>query len=293
MASTDSPSRTLGSSGRAWIPEHVGRLAAVYPETDGVTSKYLRALISRVFPVTELMPDRLPPEVREAEALMPMGEALRQVHLPDDENLAAAARERLAFEELFLIQMAADRARRRRLSSTGVVVPYDVELARAFSASLPFRLTDGQRKAAHQVLTDLALSGPMNRLLQGDVGSGKTVVAAMAALMTCHAGFQCVVMAPTEILARQHWFTLEALLSPTGSLRASSWAAPEPGPGGRSSRGWRPATMPWWSAPMRSSRTTSCSTTSDWWWSTSSTASGSPNASACASRLGPCPTSWP
>jgi len=197
-------------------PQHVGRLAAVYPETDGVTSKYLRALISRVFPVTEQMPDRLPPEVREAEGLMPMGEALRQVHLPDDENLAAAARERLAFEELFLIQMAADRARRRRLSSTGVVVPYDVELARAFSAGLPFRLTDGQRIAAHQVLTDLAEPGPMNRLLQGDVGSGKTVVAAMAALMTCRAGFQCVVMAPTEILARQHWFTLEALLAPHG-----------------------------------------------------------------------------
>jgi ATP-dependent DNA helicase RecG len=197
-------------------PQHVGRLAAVYPETDGVTSKYLRALIGRVFPVTEQMSDRLPPEVREAEGLMPMGEALRQVHLPDDENLAAAARERLAFEELFLIQMAADRARRRRLSSTGVVVPYDVELARAFSASLPFRLTDGQRRAAHQVLTDLAEPGPMNRLLQGDVGSGKTVVAAMAALMTCRAGYQCVVMAPTEILARQHWVTLDALLSPHG-----------------------------------------------------------------------------
>ncbi|MGA3185089.1 MAG: ATP-dependent DNA helicase RecG [Candidatus Dormibacteria bacterium] len=197
-------------------PQHVGRLAAVYPETEGVTSKYLRALIRRILPVTELMPDRLPSEVREAEGLMPMGEALRQVHLPDDANLASAARERLAFEELFLIQMAADRARRRRLSSTGVVVPYDVDVARAFSAGLPFRLTDGQRRAAHQLLTDLAEPGPMNRLLQGDVGSGKTAVAAMAALMTCRAGFQCVVMAPTEILARQHFVTLEALLAPHG-----------------------------------------------------------------------------
>src|ERR1035437_10297090 len=112
--------------------------------------------------------------------------------------------------------MAAARARRRRLSSIGGCVHYDGELARAFSASLPFRLTDGQRKAAHQLLTDLAEPGPMNRLLQGDVGSGKTVVAAMAALMTCRAGLQCVVMAPTEILARQHWVTLEALLSPHG-----------------------------------------------------------------------------
>jgi ATP-dependent DNA helicase RecG len=97
-----------------------------------------------------------------------------------------------------------------------VVVPYDVELARAYSAGLPFRLTDGQRIAAHQVLSDLAEPGPMNRLLQGDVGSGKTAVAAMAALMTCRAGFQSVVMAPTEILARQHHATLEALLAPHG-----------------------------------------------------------------------------
>ena len=197
-------------------PRHVGRLAAVYPETDGVTSTYLRALIARLLPVAGQMPDRLPPEVREAEGLMPVGEALRQVHLPDDDGVAAAAQERLGFEELFLIQLAAERARRRRLSSSGVVVAYDVELARAFSASLPFRLTDGQRIAAHQVLTDLAAPGPMNRLLQGDVGSGKTVVAAMAALMTFRAGFQSVVMAPTEILARQHHATLDALLGPHG-----------------------------------------------------------------------------
>jgi ATP-dependent DNA helicase RecG len=195
-------------------PRHVGRLAAVYAETEGITSKYLRALIGGLLPVAERMPDRLPPEVREAESLLPVGEALRQVHVPDDEGAAAAARERLGFEELFLIQLAAERARRRRLGSLGVMVGYDVEVARAFSASLPFRLTDGQRIAAHQVLTDLAAPGPMNRLLQGDVGSGKTAVAAMAAMMTCRAGFQCVVMAPTEILARQHYATLEALLAP-------------------------------------------------------------------------------
>lgn len=197
-------------------PQHVGRLAAVYPETEKVTSHYLRALIGRLLPVAQQMPDRLPPEVREAEGLLPLAEAVRQVHLPEDEAQAEAAQERLGFEELFLIQLAAERARRRRLSSTGVVIGYDVELARAFTASLPFQLTGGQRVAAHQVLTDAAAKGPMNRLLQGDVGSGKTVVAAMAALMTCRAGYQTVVMAPTEILARQHWATLESLLSPHG-----------------------------------------------------------------------------
>ncbi|HYA01085.1 MAG TPA: ATP-dependent DNA helicase RecG [Candidatus Binatia bacterium] len=197
-------------------PRHVGRLAAVYPETAKLTSTYLRGLISRFIPVADRMPDRLPPEVRDAEGLMPVGDALRQVHLPDDEREAAEAQERLAFEELFLLQLAAERARRRRLSSAGVVVPYEVQLARAFVASLPFRLTDGQRVAAHEILTDMAGSGPMNRLLQGDVGSGKTVVAAMAALMAHHAGYQSVVMAPTEILAHQHHETLLALLSPHG-----------------------------------------------------------------------------
>jgi ATP-dependent DNA helicase RecG len=197
-------------------PRHVGRLAAVYPETEKLSSRYLRRLIGLVLNVADQIADRLPPEVRESEELLPVGEALRQVHVPDDEAIADLARERLAFEELFLLQLAAERARRRRLSSDGVVVPYDAALARAFVASLPFRLTDGQRRAAHQVLTDMARPGPMNRLLQGDVGSGKTVVAAMAALLTARAGLQSVVMAPTEILAQQHHATLESLLAPHG-----------------------------------------------------------------------------
>ena len=195
---------------------HVGRLAAVYPETGRLTSKYLRALIGRLLPVAEQLPDPLPPEVREAERLVPLAEALRQVHVPDDEDAAERARQRLAFEELFLLQLAAERARRRRLSSEGARVPYDVEAARGFVARLPFTLTDGQRRAAHQVLADLAGPGPMNRLLQGDVGSGKTVIAAMAVLLARRAGFQSVVMAPTEILACQHHVTLESLLAPHG-----------------------------------------------------------------------------
>ncbi len=151
-----------------------------------------------------------------AEGLMPIAEALYQVHVPDSLATAARARERIAFEELFLLQVAAERARRRRLSGPGVIVAYDIELARRFVATLPFKLTDGQRVAGHEILTDLAAPGPMNRLLQGDVGSGKTVVAALAALMTHHAGFQTAVMAPTEILARQHHATLDTLLAGHG-----------------------------------------------------------------------------
>jgi ATP-dependent DNA helicase RecG len=193
---------------------HVGRLAPVYPETEGLSSHFLRGRIEPLLPLADELPDRLPPSIRAAEGLEPIAVALRQVHFPDDEPSRLKASERIAFEELFLLQLAAERARRRRLSTAGVTVPYDVEVARAFAGALPFRLTNGQRVAAHEILTDMAAAGPMNRLLQGDVGSGKTAVAAMAALMTSRAGLQTAVMAPTEILARQHQATLTDLLAP-------------------------------------------------------------------------------
>jgi ATP-dependent DNA helicase RecG len=195
---------------------HVGRLAPVYPETGGLTSRWLRERIEPLLPLTELLGDALPEALREEEGLMPLAEALRALHDPPSPELVDRARDRIGFEELFLLQLAAQRARRRRLSGDGVVVPYDPEVARGFAASLPFQLTDGQRKAAHGILIDMAQTGPMNRLLQGDVGSGKTVVAAMAGLMAHHAGFQTLVMAPTEILARQHHATLDRLLAPHG-----------------------------------------------------------------------------
>jgi ATP-dependent DNA helicase RecG len=191
---------------------HVGRLAPVYPETEGLTSRFLRERIEPLLDVTGDIEDVIPDEVRTAEGLLPIGEALRHLHAPDSLELVEQGRDRIAFEEMFLLQLAAQRARRRRLMGQGAVVTYDIEVARAFVASLPFTLTDGQRVAAHEILTDMAGTGPMNRLLQGDVGSGKTVVAAMAALMTHRSGQQTLVMAPTEILARQHHATLQSLL---------------------------------------------------------------------------------
>ena len=195
---------------------HLGRLAPVYPETHKLSTRMLRSFMEPALAAAVAIPDPVPPPVRERESLPDLGEALRQAHFPDDQGSADRARERIAFEELFLIQVAAERARRRRLGSVGVTVPYDVEAAREFTRGLPFKLTDGQRVAAHEILTDMAKTGPMNRLLQGDVGSGKTVVAAMAALLTHRAGLQTAVMAPTEILARQHAQTLDALLAPHG-----------------------------------------------------------------------------
>ena len=195
---------------------HVGTLAPVYSETHGVTSKFLRDRIEPLLSTAEQLPDPIPDDIRTTEHLMPIGEALRLVHFPDTLESAGRARERIAFQEHFLLQLAAERARRRRREAKGVVIGYDVDLARRFAASLPFKLTDGQRVAGHQILTDLSGPGPMNRLLQGDVGSGKTVVAALAALMTHRSGRQTAVMAPTEILARQHAATLDQLLTPHG-----------------------------------------------------------------------------
>ncbi len=196
--------------------QHVGTFAAVYRETEGLTSRYLRSLIESVLPAANMVPDVLPPAVRASEGLIPIAQALRDIHNPSSPDVAIRARERIAFEELFLLQLAAQRARRRRLGSSGVVIPYDVKVARHFAESLPFKLTDGQRVAGHQILADMAGSGAMNRLLQGDVGSGKTAVAALVALMTHAAGHQTTFMAPTEILARQHHATLDSLLTPLG-----------------------------------------------------------------------------
>ena len=191
---------------------HVGRVTPVYAETKGISSKWLRDRIKPLLRVAGSLPERLPASVRFANGLMPIAEAVQQVHFPDDEVNRTRARERIAFEEMFLLQLASQRARRRRASTAGVVIPYDVEVARSFARSLPFTLTAGQRGAAHQVLTDMASPGQMNRLLQGDVGSGKTAVAAMATVMAAASGFQTAVMAPTEILARQHHNTLNELL---------------------------------------------------------------------------------
>ncbi len=207
----------------------VGVLVPTYPETAHVTSRWLRAVIAEHLDLAASAAETLPPEVREGEGLLALGQALRQMHFPEDQAALDQAHERFGFEELFFPQLAALLSRRQRLARTGTRTPYDFQIAREFVAALPFRLTEAQRRAAHEILIDLDRPSPMNRLLQGDVGSGKTVVAAMAARMAIAAGHQVVLMAPTEILARQHHETLRDLLSPfeiwprllVGSTRAA------------------------------------------------------------------------
>ncbi len=197
-------------------PQNVARLVPIYRETEGLTSKWLRPKIQRVLPMADQLDEFLPAELLTRRSLMGRAEAVRQVHYPASAVRLDRAKERLAFEEMFVLQVAAQMAKRARKARSAPVVPFDEPTARGFVKALPFKLTNAQRVAAWQILQDLACPEPMNRLLEGDVGSGKTVVAAMAMHHAAHAGFQSVLLAPTEILARQHADVVEGLLRPFG-----------------------------------------------------------------------------
>ena len=197
-------------------PRHAGRLVPIYHETAGVTSRWLREKIQAVLPLTERLEEFLPDAVRQRHDFLGRGEAVRQMHFPATAASLERARARLAFEEMFLVQMAAQQAKRARQRVKGYAIAFDQAAARAFVAALPFRLTTAQRRAAWQILQDMERPVPMIRLLEGDVGSGKTVVAAMAMHHAAAAGYQSVLLAPTEILARQHADVVESLLRPFG-----------------------------------------------------------------------------
>ena len=195
---------------------HTGRLVPIYNETYGLSSKWLRSRIKNALEVFgEEIAEFLPEEMVEKEGLMGEKEAVFQVHFPANKTLAEKARERLAFDELFLIQLSALlRKKEWQAKTTGHSLVVDQEKVLGFLASLPFTLTKAQKRCLKEILADLAKGEPMNRLLQGDVGSGKTVVAAVAAYVAFLNGFQTLLMAPTEILANQHSATLKTLLAP-------------------------------------------------------------------------------
>ena len=191
---------------------HTGRIIPIYQETTGVSSKWLRRVI---WSVMKSVPkeDILPQTIVQKRGLLSFSEALYEMHFPFDLRRIEQARTRFAFEELFVISLFVLSERKKLARVKAHMIPLNKELMARFTKSLPFRLTDAQKKAAWNILKDLEKPRPMNRLLQGDVGSGKTVVAAMAALATAKAGLQTVFMAPTEILSRQHFATAGALLS--------------------------------------------------------------------------------
>jgi len=195
------------------ILTHTGRLVPVYPETEGLSSRWLRYILKPLLAkLKNEIEDPIPENIRSKYNLLPIGKALWQIHFPDSETLAKKAQDRFSFEELFLIELLVLRKRIKMAKQKGISVPLNTKLMKNFVNSLPFKLTDAQKKCSWQILKDIEKSRPMNRLLEGDVGSGKTVVAAMAILNTAKAGFQVAFMAPTEILTKQHFQEIFKLL---------------------------------------------------------------------------------
>ncbi|MBU3925010.1 ATP-dependent DNA helicase RecG [Patescibacteria group bacterium] len=186
---------------------HTGRLVPVYSETAGLTSRYIRNLIKKFLPIGKETRDILPLFIIKKYNFLSYFEAVSEIHFPENKESLERARHRLAFEELFIIQLASIRQKRAWQKQKANSIIFDKELIRKFVKSLPFKLTNGQRMAAWEILKDLEKNYPMNRLLLGDVGSGKTAVAFIAALETAAKGFQTAFMAPTEILASQHFIS--------------------------------------------------------------------------------------
>ncbi len=187
---------------------HTGRLVPVYPETSGLTSRYLRYLIRLLLPYIQIT-DWLPENIKKSQRLIDLNRALKEVHFPSSKKILEAARRRLAFDELFLIQLFLIRQKIKWRQNPSPQILFNQPLIKDFVSRLPFELTQAQRRAAWEILQDLEKPRPMNRLLEGEVGSGKTVVAAIAALQVSKNDHQTAFMAPTEILARQHFETLK------------------------------------------------------------------------------------
>lgn len=191
-----------------------GTIVPIYPETQHLTSRLFRDLVAQCLDSSTRFEDPLPEYIRETHALMPLDVAIVQLHSPSSMIELAKAKHRMAFAELFLHIGASIAIKQEIATEQSFAIEFQQDLAKEFTKHLPFELTDGQRKSAWQILHDLEQSHPMNRLLEGDVGSGKTVVAALAALMVIRAGYQVAIMVPTDILARQHIESFRKLLQP-------------------------------------------------------------------------------
>ncbi len=205
------------------------RIVPVYPLVEGLNQRWIRRLVESVLPlVAEELEETLPRDIRERHGLMDVVPAVSGMHYPEDPDQWKACRRRIAFEELFLLQLGL--ALRRRDHDTGrtalPIRPRGETLGRFFSECLPFSLTEAQDRVFREILDDMAAEVPMNRLLQGDVGSGKTAIAAAALVAAVDGGHQAAMMVPTEVLAWQHYDKISGLLAPldmkvvllTGSL---------------------------------------------------------------------------
>lgn len=198
------------------FPVNTARIIPVYRETKGLKSSMIRKLVREAVLGVKELPEHLPEWVLKSNKLVVYARAITEMHFPSGSKALDMAKTRLGFEEVFELSLAALLNKQEVMHEKGLAIPFNEALAKDFVSKLPFKLTDAQRKVVWRVYQDMAKTQPMNRLVEGDVGSGKTVVAAMAALMAMEQGYQVAFMAPTEILARQHADTLFKLLEAVG-----------------------------------------------------------------------------
>ncbi|MBA3944424.1 MAG: ATP-dependent DNA helicase RecG [Herpetosiphonaceae bacterium] len=205
---------------------HTGRLVPVHPLTKGLYEKNVRTLIKRIVDAaTPMVEDHLPDEVRERAHLLPLARALAQVHFPDDAKQLALARYRLGFDEFLFIQVGVLQRKRLWQGEAGYQLHFEQAIHQQFLSKLPFTLTQAQTSVLEEIFADMGRPVAMGRLVQGDVGSGKTVVAAAALVQVIAHGMQGALMAPTEILAEQHYRGLKQLLAQVEVPRSAKMAA--------------------------------------------------------------------
>lgn len=194
--------------------KNTARIVPVYQQTKGIDSRDIRKFLAEITDLFEKLPETLPQEVIKKHKLSTFAQAARQMHWPESQEKLAAAKERIGFEEIFAYVLAGLINKRQIEDEVALKIQFDQKLAKQYTAGLPFELTPAQKLSAWEILKDIDKEVPMNRLLEGDVGAGKTVVAAFGAYIAAKQGVQTALMAPTELLARQHAQTLADLLEP-------------------------------------------------------------------------------
>ena len=212
----NNPSVELAKEIAKTAAENNSGIQPVYKSIKNIRPKTVQDLMKNIRPIMDFLPETLPENIIRRQKLVSRSEAVKFLHAPKTHEEISRGRERLAFEELFEMILAAQFNKQEQTRLTGWKITFNKSVVKSFVDQLPFPLTNAQRRAAWQILQDLESDHPMNRLLQGDVGSGKTVVAGLVAAEVAKAGFQTAIMAPTEILAQQHAKTLDELLSPFG-----------------------------------------------------------------------------
>ena len=195
--------------------KHLGKIIGIYHETEGLSS---RAIRNNIIPlekeISNLIQDPLPISITQKENLLPLADSIKEIHFPESKDTLLKARERLQLDEMLKIAIQIEKDKKEKEKYKSIPIVEDKELTKDFLNSLPFELTSDQQKSIKEIVKDISKKKPMNRLLNGDVGSGKTVVAALAVLQCIRNNFSAIVLAPTTVLANQHFDTFNKLLSP-------------------------------------------------------------------------------